>query len=146
MKKHTNITDIFKVENGVHISLPLFVSGLRAGFPSPADDYIEKKLDLNEYLVKHPAATFYVRVEGDSMIGAGILSGDILVVDRALQPTHNKIVVAIVDGEFTVKRLLIKGKKVLLSPENDMYQPIEVTEGMDFAVWGVVTSVIHEVV
>lgn len=145
MKKYNTISDIFSYDKGEKIALPLYVSGLRAGFPSPADDYIEKKLDLNEYLVKHPAATFYVRVEGDSMIGAGIISGDILVVDRALEPVHNKIVVAIVDGEFTVKRLLLKDKKVILAPENDAYDVIEIHDGMEFAVWGVVTSVIHEV-
>lgn len=146
MKKHSNISAVFGYEEGTKTSLPLYVSGLRAGFPSPADDYIEKKLDLNEYLVKHPAATFYVKVEGDSMLGAGIMSGDILVVDRAIEAVHNKIVVAILDGEFTVKRLLIKGAKIVLAPENDAYQAIDITEGMDFAVWGVVTSVIHEVV
>ena len=123
----------------------MYISGVRAGFPSPAEDYIEKRLDLNEYLVKHPAATFYVRVEGDSMIGAGIQSGDILIVDRSLEPAHNKIIVAIVDGEFTVKRLLFRGKRIILAPENDNYEDLEITDGIDFAVWGVVTSVIHEV-
>ncbi len=145
MKKHENITELFCYHDGVKISLPMYISGVRAGFPSPAEDYIEKRLDLNEYLVKHPAATFYVRVEGDSMIGAGIQSGDILIVDRSLEPAHNKIIVAIVDGEFTVKRLLFRGKRIILAPENDNYEDLEITDGIDFAVWGVVTSVIHEV-
>lgn len=145
MKKHENIAEIYCYHDGVKITLPLYVSGVRAGFPSPAEDYIEKKLDLNEYLVKHPAATFYVRVEGDSMVNAGIQSGDILIVDRAVEPSHNKIIVAIVDGEFTVKRLLFRGKSIVLAPENPDYEEIVITDGMDFAVWGVVTSVIHEV-
>ncbi len=124
-------------------SFPLYGTRVAAGFPSPADDYIESKLDLNHYLVKHPAATFFVRVEGDSMIGAGIHPDDILVVDRSVKPTDDKIVIAVVNGELTVKRLRIMPNYVVLQPENDRFSPIRVTEEMNFSIWGVVTSVIH---
>ncbi|NGX61343.1 MAG: LexA repressor [Chlamydiae bacterium] len=123
--------------------LPYFEARLPAGFPSPADDFLEKQLDLHELLVKHPAATFFVRVEGDSMIGAGIHSGDILVVDRSLSPRIGKIIVALLNGEFTVKRLKKEGKRLFLSPENPRYPAIEVEEEAEFQVWGVVTYVIH---
>jgi DNA polymerase V len=125
--------------------LPLFQSVVQAGFPSPADDYLDKKLDLNEYLVKHPAATFFVRVSGDSMIDAGIHNGDILIVDRSLSAVDGRIIIAILDGELTVKRLRKKGHQVTLVPENDLYEPIEINEFNDFEVWGVVTNVIHKV-
>lgn len=123
--------------------LPLYACRLRAGFPSPADDYLEDKIDLNRYLAEHPAATFLVRVEGDSMTGAGIFPGDIAIVDRSLvdsdlKAMHNKIVLAVLDGEFTIKRLSVKGKTVLLLPENDKYEPINVTGANDFTIWGVV--------
>ena len=125
--------------------LPLFQSVVPAGFPSPADDYLDKKLDLNEYLVKHPAATFFVRVSGDSMIDAGIHNGDILIVDRSLPALDGRIIIAILDGELTVKRLRKKGHQVTLVPENELYEPIEINEFNDFEVWGVVTNVIHKV-
>ncbi len=123
--------------------LPLFGSRLHAGFPSPADDYLEGKIDLNLYLAEHPAATFLVRVDGDSMTGAGIFPGDIAIVDRSLltsdiRAMHNRVVLAALDGEFTIKRLSVKGKFVQLLPENDKYQPIAVTQGSDFMIWGVV--------
>jgi DNA polymerase V len=125
------------------LPLPLFGTRLRAGFPSPADDYLEGKIDLNKYLVEHNAATFLVRIEGDSMTGAGIFPGDIAIVDRSLvdgdlKAMHGKIVLAVLDGEFTIKRLRVKGKAVSLVPENDKYQPIAVAEGSDFTIWGVV--------
>jgi DNA polymerase V len=116
-----------------------------AGFPSPADDYTEGTLDLNEYLIRHPAATFFVRVQGDSMVNAGIHSGDLLVVDRSLEPGNKKIVLAVLDGEFTVKRLMKKRGHLYLYPENSDYAPVEITEENRFEVWGVVTAVIHEV-
>jgi DNA polymerase V len=124
---------------------PLYLCCVTAGFPSPADDYIERNLDLNELLVRHPAATFFVRAYGDSMKEAGIHSGDILVVDRAEEPRENCIVVAAVNGELTVKRLRRKEGKLFLVPENLDFQPLEVTNEMDFEIWGVVTSVIHKV-
>jgi DNA polymerase V len=123
----------------------LFMAPVSAGFPSPADDYIEDKLDLNKYLVKHPAATFFVKVNGDSMIGAGIHHGDILIVDRSLEPVDKKVVIAVVDGELTVKRIRTGNGRVALVPENDAYQVLNIEDGMNFEIWGVVTSVIHSV-
>lgn len=123
--------------------LPLFMEPVSAGFPSPAGDYIEGKLDLNQHLIRHPAATFFVRVTGDSMIGAGIHSGDILIVDRAIEAVHGKVVVVALDGELTVKRLSLHKGKVVLMPENDRYPPIEITSDRQCEIWGVVTNVIH---
>ena len=123
---------------------PVFVARVPAGFPSPADDYIEGKLDLNQYLIKHPAATFPVRVTGDSMEGAGIRSGDLLIVDRSLEPKDGNVVIASVDGELTVKRLSLRQGKPVLMPDNDKYPPLEVNGDTSFEVWGVVTHVIHE--
>ena len=122
---------------------PLF-SAVAAGFPSPADPFIEQSLDLNELMVRNPPATFFVRVDGDSMQGAGIFSGDILVVDRSLSAANGKIIVAFVNGEFTVKRLLLNGKEACLAPENPRYAPILLTPETEFQVWGVVTYVIHK--
>jgi len=127
------------------LPLPLYLSRIRAGFPSPAEDYKDKNLDLNEHLIKNPASTFFVKVSGSSMINAGIKSGDLLIVDRSLEPKDKKVVVAIINGEFTVKRILRKGEKLFLAPENENFSPIEIKDGMDFEVWGVVTSVIHMV-
>ena len=124
-------------------SLPLFQSSVQAGFPSPATDHIEKFLDLNEHLIEKPAATFFVRVSGDSMKDAGIHNGDLIIVDRSKTPANNSIVLAIVDGEFTVKRLNKKGDQIQLCPENKNYSPIIIKEGMDFEVWGVVIHSIH---
>lgn len=124
-------------------NLPLFLERVSAGFPSPADDYMEDRLDLNRYLVKHPAATFFVRASGDSMIGAGIHSGDILVVDRSLEPGNNSVVIAVINGELTVKRITKSRGKLFLLPDNESYRPIEIRDGMEFEVWGVVTTVIH---
>ncbi|MBU4333428.1 MAG: translesion error-prone DNA polymerase V autoproteolytic subunit [Candidatus Omnitrophica bacterium] len=137
--------EIFSFEARTKVKLPLYVSTIKAGFPSPADDYLDKKLDLNEHLIKHPAATFFVKVAGDSMINAGIFPDDILIVDRSLEARNNKIIVAILDGEFTVKRLKKYRGKISLVSENPNYEPIEVTEDRDFDVWGVVTNVIHSV-
>ena len=125
--------------------LPLFLESVSAGFPSPADDYLEGKLDLNDLLIRNPSATFFVRVTGDSMIKAGIHSGDILVVDRSLNPKDGSIVIAIIDGELIVKRIQRFNGKIYLVPENDTYSQIEITTDMSFEVWGVVTTVIHSV-
>jgi DNA polymerase V len=124
---------------------PLFLVPVSAGFPSPADDYLEDKLDLNQHLIKHEAATFFVKVKGDSMIGAGIHSGDLLIVDRALEPTDKSVVIAVVNGELTVKRICKRDGKLSLMPENGNYTPIPITTFTDFEVWGVVTHVIHAV-
>jgi DNA polymerase V len=125
------------------IHTPLF-SNVSAGFPTPATDYIDKKLSLDEYLIRHPASTFFVRADGDSMIGTGIQNRDLLVVDRSLQPRAQDIVIAIIDGEFTVKRVLLKQGKLFLKPGNPKYQLIEITEDTDFLIWGVVTNVIKQ--
>ena len=114
-----------------------------AGFPSPAEDYVEGKLDLNQHLIKHPAATFFVRVAGDSMIDAGIHPGDILIVDRSIEAIDKKVVIAIIDGELTVKRIRKTNSRVYLVPENSNYNPMQIKEEMNFEIWGVVTSVIH---
>jgi DNA polymerase V len=119
-----------------------FYPSVQAGFPSPADDYMEEKLDLNRFLVKNPSATFYVKVEGVSMVGAGIYPKDILIVDRSLQAKNNDIIIALVNGEFTVKRLNILADKVWLVAENPNYKPLDVSETA-FQVWGIVTYVIH---
>ena len=125
------------------ILLPLYTSSIAAGFPSPADDHLEAPLDLNEHLIKHPAATFVVKVDGDSMIGAGIYSGDLLVVDRSLEAQSGHIVVAVVNGELTVKRLVIERKRARLVPENPAYKPIEIKDGLELVIWGVVAHVIR---
>ncbi len=125
------------------LPLPPFSHAGRAGFPSPADDYISDTLDLNEHLIRHKEATFFLRAKGHSMTGAGIQDGDLLVVDRSLAPTHRTIVIAVVDGEFTVKRLYKHAGKIHLLAENPDYAPIELQDGQELQVWGVVTSVIH---
>jgi len=127
------------------LKLPLYSSKVSAGFPSPADDFVEKALDLNDLVIKHPQATFFVRVSGNSMINANIRDGDILIVDRAIEPKEGHIVIANVDGEFVLKRIRKKNGKLYLFPENSDYNPIEIKEGMECEIWGVVTYVIHKI-
>ena len=141
----SKIDSVMNFINNNTLSLPLYSSKVPAGFPSPADDHMEGKLDLNTHLVKHPTATFFVKASGDSMIGAGIHDGDILVVDRSLEPRQSRIVIAAVDGQLTVKRLKKKGKKIFLVPENKKFRSIELNENNDVKVWGVVTNVVHKV-
>jgi DNA polymerase V len=140
-----NVQSVSRVLGNKRATFPLFITKISAGFPSPAEDYIDKNLDLNEYLIQHPAATFFVRVAGSSMINAGIHSGDILIVDRSVEPADKKIVIAVINGEMTVKRIRKNAGKLYLVPENDAYKPLEITEGSEFQVWGVVTNVIHKV-
>jgi DNA polymerase V len=135
------ITQLAQGDSG--FGLPLYSSRVCAGFPSPADDYLDTKLDLNNYLIKHPAATFLVRVSGESMLGAGIHPDDILVVDRSLEPRHDKVVIVALDGQLTVKRLYKKNGKVMLMPENKQFEPIDITDSESVYIWGVVTNVIH---
>lgn len=137
---------IFDPELKSPLPLPLFASPISAGFPAFADHLLEQSLDLNQYLIRHPAATFFVRVDGDSMIGAGIRKEDILIVDRSLEPANGKIVIAVVNGEFTVKRIRKDGQKVVLEAENPRYPSLEIDPSWDFQVWGVVTYVIHKAV
>ena len=115
-----------------------------AGFPSPADDFIEMEINLQDYIVKNKEATFCVKVEGTSMTKAGINTGDIIIVDRSLNPKHNDIVLAVIDGEFTVKRLAVNNESIYLMPENDSFSPIQINEAMDFQIWGIITHIIHK--
>ncbi len=142
-ERDTMPTAMYGFQRTGWMELPFLLASIPAGFPSPADDYIDRKLDLNELLVRHPAATFFVRVVGDSMTGAGIRSGDILVVDRALAPENNRIVIAALNGELTVKRLRKQSGRIFLVPENGEYEAMEVTQEMQFEIWGVVAHVIH---
>jgi DNA polymerase V len=122
-------------------SVTLFSSSVPAGFPSPADDHVENQLDLNEHFIRNPAATFCVRATGESMTGAGIFSGDILIVDRSREAVHGSIVIAVVEGELTVKRLYRKDGRLILNPENPAYQPIHIDGEMELTIWGVVSGV-----
>ena len=135
---------IYKPDLSTEYKQQLFTENISAGFPSPASDYEEARLDLNKYLIKNSAATFFVRVTGDSMVGAGIHHGDLLIVDRSIEPKNKNVVIAVINGELTVKRIKIQKKKITLVPENENYQPREILEGTDFEVWGVVTNVIHK--
>lgn len=138
-----NVETVFYPDRTTRCARPLFMTLVSAGFPSPAEDYVEGRLDLNRFLIKHPVATFYVRVSGDSMEGAGIHPGTILVVDRAVEADDGDIVIARINDELCVKRLRIQDGRIWLMPENDCYQPIEVIEGMDFEVWGRVMHAIR---
>jgi len=141
---NTKLETVYKPVLSTKCQQPFFEATVPAGFPSPASDYEEDRLDLNKYLIKNPAATFFVRASGDSMEGAGIHHGDLLVVDRSLEPRDKNIVIAAVNGELTVKRIRIKNKKITLEPENGNYSVREITEDNEFEVWGVVTNVIHK--
>ena len=132
-------------EYPTQLPLPLFSGKVAAGFPSPADDYVEKSLDLNELLIQKPAATFFVRAEGESMLGAGIHPNDILVVDRSIEPVPGKIVICALNGELTVKRLERDGEQWKLKAENPAYADIAIHEELEMVIWGVVTNVIHAV-
>lgn len=139
------ILDLFSANTETELHLPFVDSGISAGFPSPALDFIDLSIDLNKHLIKHPSATFYGRVKGDSLKNAGIENGDLLIIDRSLEPSNGKIAVCYIDGEFTAKRIQIKKDSVLLIPENDHYQTIKVTAENDFLIWGIVTHVIKDV-
>lgn len=124
--------------------LPFVDGGLRAGFPSPADDFLEVKIDFNTEYIKNKDATFYARVKGNSMKDAGIFDGDVLVIDRSLEPQNDKIAVCVIDGEFTVKRIRIEKDIVWLIPENDEFKPIKVIPENEFIVWGIVIASIKK--
>ncbi|GAB4225436.1 MAG: translesion error-prone DNA polymerase V autoproteolytic subunit [Chlamydiales bacterium] len=141
----SKLAEVMEVLQERSLPLPLFSSAVAAGFPSPADDEVDRSLDLNEYLIKRPASTFFVRVAGESMIQAGIHDGDILIVDRSIEPKPGKIVIAAVHGELTVKRLHREGDRWLLIPENPAFSAIELPEDGELHIWGVVTNVIHHV-
>jgi DNA polymerase V len=131
--------EIFEPDVSSRVELPLYQTGISAGFPSPAEDYIEGRIDLNTELIKNPSSTFFGRVNGDSMIDAGIGNGDLIVIDKSIEPRNNSIVVCVIDGEFTVKRLSKTSDGCFLLPENKSYKPIKVTAESDFRIWGTVT-------
>jgi DNA polymerase V len=138
---------IYKSEQKISHRIPLLEGVVRAGFPSSAENYVDKALDLNELIIRSPSSTFFIRVKGSSMEKAGIKNNDILVVDRSVQACDNKIVIARINDELTVKRIRRVGDHLFLIPDStdQEYKPIKITEGMDFEVWGVVTYVIHQV-
>lgn len=144
MGRQTPAAEIFRLERKSRCELSFFGCRVSAGFPSPAEDYLEGKLDLNDYLIRHPAATFFVRVSGDSMVGAGIHPGDLLVVDRAIAPIDGSVIIAVLDAELTVKRLRTLDGQVFLVPDNPSYPTFKVNAHCEFEVWGVVTAVIHK--
>ncbi len=144
LRSDGSIKAIFKSNPKTKLVRPLLASDIPAGFPSPAQDYIEDRLDLNEYLIKHPSATYFVRVDGYSMLEAGIFPDDILIVDRALEAVNKKVIIAVLNGELTVKRLIIENGIYYLKPENPEFDTIVVTSDDQFSVWGVVTYVIHK--
>jgi len=131
-------------EDPVKQLIPIFTSRVQAGFPSPADDHLEDTLDLNTHLIHHKEATFFVKAQGESMLGAGIHQGDILIVDKSLSPKSGKIVIAVVDGEFTVKRLHKYKGNITLKAENSEFEDIKIKGTDELIIWGVVTSVIHQ--
>ncbi|TYA60137.1 LexA family protein [Formosa maritima] len=146
MIRHINKTlTFFTPDFSEHSETVFFDTGISAGFPSPAEDFKEERLSLDNILVKNKLATFYARVSGQSMIDAGLDDNDLLVIDRSLEPAHNRIAVCFLDGEFTVKRLRVEKDGVWLQPENPNYEPIQITEENDFVIWGIVTNVIKKV-
>ena len=143
--KKTNALAFYSPSESSSIGALLMDVGISAGFPSPAEDFSHQRLSLDDELVKNKEATFFARVSGQSMIGAGLEDSDLLVIDRSIEPQHNKIAVCFLDGEFTVKRLNVNKKETWLMPENDNYEPIQITEDNNFIIWGIVTNVIKKV-
>ncbi|MBT4942256.1 MAG: translesion error-prone DNA polymerase V autoproteolytic subunit [Candidatus Magasanikbacteria bacterium] len=135
---------IFAVTTLTELELPLIESGISAGFPSPAADFLDTIIDLNKYLIKNPSTTFVAFTDGNSLIGAGINDKDLLIIDKSLEPTDGKIAVCIIDGEFTSKRLKVVDKEIWLMPENDNFKPIKIKEYNDFEIWGIVTYSIQK--
>lgn len=131
--------EFFSANTSTNLSLPFFDGGIAAGFPSPAQDYIDLKIDLNTELISNPSSTFYARVKGTSMQDAGIMDGDILVIDKSLEPHDGATAVCFIDGEFTLKYIKIETDAIYLVPANPKFQPIKVTEENDFCIWGIVT-------
>jgi len=133
-----------KPKKGDSLGQWLVEQGISAGFPSPANDFKEVRISLDKELIKNQESTFYARVSGNSMEGAGLLDGDLITVDRSLNPENNKIAVCLIDGEFTVKRIVLKGGKLYLKPENKNYSIIEISDNNEFIIWGIVTYVIKK--
>ncbi len=138
LKSDGSIKEIWSVDTSKHIEFPFFDTKIQAGFPSPAEDHLEQRLDLNSLVIANPNATFFVRVAGESMKDVGINDGDIVVVDRSIEKWENRIVVAVIDSEFTIKRFTRQNETVVLKAENSEYPPINITSETDFSVWGVV--------
>ncbi|HOT88216.1 MAG TPA: translesion error-prone DNA polymerase V autoproteolytic subunit [Bacteroidales bacterium] len=146
LKLHTGpVLDIYSALTETALERPCISSGISAGFPSPALDFVDLTIDLNKHLIKHPAATFYGRVKGESMKDDGIYDGDLLIIDKSIEPVDGKIAVCFIDGEFTLKRIKIKKKEIWLMPANTNYKPIKIEEGSELKIWGVVTHVIKAV-
>lgn len=140
----THVTQVFRPgDDLLPLKIPLFGSRISAGFPSPADDHLEGRIDLNQLLIQRPSATFMLKVKGDSMVDAGIFDGDLLVVDRSVEAVNGSIVIASIHGDLTVKRLIKTEKGVWLKPENPAYKPVRIGEGSDFEIWGCVKHAIH---
>lgn len=137
------IRTICPVQWADSLCLPLLIHPVSAGFPSPADDFLQSNLNLQDALIPHPVSTFLMRVQGDSMTGCGIYSGDLVIVDRSIDPVDGAVVIAVLEGKFTVKRFRKTGSQIMLAPEHPDYPPIVVTLEMDFYVWGVVTFNVH---
>lgn len=138
----SNLLDIYSALTETALNLPLVNNGISAGFPSPALDFVDLTIDLNLHLIKHPSSTFYGLVKGHSMKNIGINDGDLLVIDKSIEPIDNKIAVCYIDGEFTLKRIKLEKNQCWLIPENENYKTIKVTEENDFLIWGIVTYVI----
>jgi len=139
LKSDGSISKIWFADDSQGIKLPFYDTKVQAGFPSPAEDHLEQRLDLNTLVIENPSATFFVRVAGESMKDIGITDGDILVVDRSIESWENRIVVAVIDSEFTIKRFTTRHETVVLEAENPDYPAIKITPEMDFSVWGVVS-------
>jgi DNA polymerase V len=144
INKNTKLT-FFLPDFESELKIPFIKEGVSAGFPSPAADFMETNIDLNKELSENQLATFYIKVKGNSMIDAGINDKDVLVVDRSLEPKNNKIAICFIDGEFTVKRILVEKECLYLMPENPNYSPIKITEENELIIWGIVTYVIKKV-
>lgn len=134
----TTILDFYAPDYSTELELPFVDVGISAGFPSPADDFIELRIDLNKELIKHKDSTFFAKVKGDSMKNAGIFDGDLLIIDKSLEPQDGKIAICQIDGEFTVKRIKKENDVVWLIAENEDYKPIKVTEENELMIWGIV--------
>ena len=142
--KNKKSLNFFTPSKNTNLDALLINTGISAGFPSPAGDFKQERLSLDQELIKNKEATFFARVSGESMINAGLEDGDLIVIDRSLEPTNNKIAVCFIDGEFTVKRLQVKKNKIWLKPENTNYKAIEVKEDNELIIWGIVTNVIKK--
>lgn len=145
LKLHTSKSlEIYSSAVHTELSLPMLPFGISAGFPSPALDFVDISIDLNKHLIDHPSATYYGRVQGESMKNAGINDGDLIIIDKSIEPSNGKIAVCYLDGEFTLKRIKIDSTGLWLMPENEAYSPIQITEDNNLTIWGIVTYVIKK--